>query len=337
MEKEFKIKSVDEFDKLILKNDYLQVIPKGIIEKFVGYQGFAIISEEENQDNLLTQLTICPCKKVREIFYKIEIIKENLNKYAKEGIENPEECTIENIRQDLLKIKSYFGEEWTKEYSYNADKYEIWRKIIKLPVSLMSSVIIDNIDIIADKANDKIVILGEKFGKKLTILIKQGRLTTDDFGNWISELIMCLAGRYKNVQIDFQFLNRGIKYEEIKITSGGSYILTNLNCSLFEADNCNITIKDSIIDKLVVSSNNIKSITIDNLLTRNPPKISINKKLINNLRTYWQLKSKKREIIREILSKEFDWEQSSDNKTPTDRDLMKQNELNNYIKMHKSI
>ena len=302
MEKEFKFKSVSQFEKFISKNEYWKVIPIKIIESVINYQGYVVVNEIEDSETLITQLKIEPCKDISNIFYKIEVIKEDLNKYAKDGIENPENCTIEKVRQELLKIRKHFGDNWKEEQLVTVDKYAELKKLIRYSFSVVkftrlhwnSKLIptpeINNLLLIVDKYDDNSIWIGNEFGNKLYKLLKIENLINGDIGGVLSFIINILAQKYSKISIDFSVINK-TKYETLDITSDGEYTFTNLNCNSVKFDRGIVIIKNSVIDKLDITSKDLRGVTLENIMTNKLPILNISKKdvSIKNVKTFAQI------------------------------------------------
>lgn len=307
MEKKFKFKSVTEFEKFISKNEYLKLLPIRIVESIINYQGYAIVKEIEDPETLVTQLKIEPCKAVSDIFYKIEVIKEDLNKYAKEGIENPKNCTIEKLRQELLKIKDHFGENWRGEQLlFAVDKYAGLIKWIRLFLTMERRLFpeneINNLLLIVDKYNNNSIWLGKEFGNKLCMLLGKNQLINEDISRMISYVIDILVQEYGKINIDFSALNK-TKYEMLEMGVDGEYKFTNLNCHSVKFNKGTITIKNSVIDKLDLTSKELRSITLENIITSKLPTLNIPKKDISlkNIKTYAQIDLENKEKIKKAI------------------------------------
>lgn len=305
MEKKFTINSVKEFEDL--KESYFKAIPVRVIENILAYQDSVSIKEKEDYNTLITEIEVEQPKEIRNVFYRLEVIKENLNKYAKEGIENPDTCSIENLRKDIIKIKGIFGERWNSSYNYYADKYsEIrpWlRKADKLPPAELKGVLERNIGFIADKAEKGYVYLGPIFCEKIAKILRQEELAKRDSSPILGLLISMLGELYNKVDVDLKGLNKWISYNSINLLGRGSYRLSNIQCSSVNVLQGSITIKDSVIDSIILNSPKIKRVRIENVLTMKKPLLPKIKALyLKNVKTYEELEKEKKDNIRKALT-----------------------------------
>lgn len=310
MEKKYKISSLNYFERLKAKHKYFEAVPKDILEKFLGYQGYAIIKEYEDPATLITTLNLLPCNDSKKILCRIEVIKENLNKYAKEGIENPDGCAIERIRNDLLNISKYFGDNWHKEYRFLTDKYLAIRSLLHHITNCLNYWDTKNFDtkiilygtiyLLADKVSKHEVCLGKRFAEKLQKILVQEELAGME-NRILSRIISTLGISFNKVIIDFEFINKQIEYNHLTINTEGNYWFNRLDCNKLSFEKGCLELKNSTIDNINISDDS-KKVYIKNVLTGTYPKISkvLEQKIrISNLVTYEDLRKKKAIVIRD--------------------------------------
>lgn len=285
MEKEYTIKSLEEFNRLTVDNGHLKVIPSTIIQKFLDYKGKITIVEIEKPESLMVHLKIEEWQYINEVLCKIEVIKEDLNKYAKEGIENPDNCTIEKLRQELIKIKSLFGDDWKKEYVYSVDKYLVIKKFVRLFIgvgSLEKGISIENLKLLVDKIEKDVIFIGHVFAGKLKEILNYHDFEDQDCSRLISFILTRLGERYK-LKVDFLSINKSLFYNRIIVKNNNLMEFKNMDCRLLKIEGGDVIIRDSVISKIDLTSPEIKSVDIKNISTASLPIFTINKIKLENI------------------------------------------------------
>lgn len=309
MKKLHKITSVKNFETIQTKKPHLKDVPLNIIKKFLRCQKYAIIEEIEDPFTLLTSLRILPCKKAKNILYKIEIIKENLNKYAKEGIDNPDNCEIENLRKEIIDVKKEFGEKIREDYVYHADKYKDIRTFVRdlvfigKPLDMPEKVGHQIVGLMADVIIKNQLYLNENFSNKLIKILIQEEALGKNIEKFLSDFISFAGNKYKKIIIDFSILSRKCKFNVIDIQQEGNYEFSKLNCTVLTVKKGTIDLSNSAIDKLGLQSKELKYIKITNVLTEIKPKFAAKKVTIKNLKTYMEVQKKRVKMVRDSLKR----------------------------------
>lgn len=237
------IKNSDNINNL--KNNYPHLeenLPEASIVNYLEYRGKIgekkeVILTEKKNENFKVTIEVEMPNKIKEIIQKIETIKKNPNKYAKEGLLNPKKCTIEKLRKDILIAKKIIGPMWEVNIKYEIDAYKGLKDLLisqKATKVHLENWILKNDYLLCDNVGPhlkekKIIRLGKRLAWVAFMLWTESK-QKEDLDLLVSFILNVLGEKYELVEWDakhFDLLPISIENIDIK---KGSFVIRNLTC-----------------------------------------------------------------------------------------------------------
>lgn len=258
----FEIYSNEKF--ITLKNQYpfLKVFSEDLIIRYLSYETPVVIEETETKKTLLSKVSIKTPQKIKDVLEDIQKAKSNTAEYAKDALQNGDNCKIELIRKKIIKIYNILGRNWYKKHAYIVDKYAPFRD--QFNKSVFGRWISHYDYLIIDHKGQRKIVLGKKLADVLyhSAIEREVCIAYHDFGRVLTQIMECFTKRGKLVLIDMQpFEKKDLMVGSLlSYTKKGNYEIKNADCTSIglHMQNASITLINCKVDALLHYSKNVE-------------------------------------------------------------------------------